>query len=365
MSKKQGILIGGLLITLLAGCSSHETRKQAIKEFDYLESSLAKPISAQGTGEIVVDPTYSVPPLGAKALPTYLGKNVDVRAPSQVLTVLEGTRVEEGTDKVTVTFTTRERNHIAKDEVWTLMLNFLAQYNVSPERLDKIKGELVSNTFVFEQEFGSFWNKTQYRSEEKYKFTLKENNSARSASLSVELLDFVEYTDGDLSKQPLLAYEKQRYETGMINRLLVFAVAERQRQSQVQQIQDNAVPLELGFDDNGLPAWISTESYDKVWSKLPLALTALNFEKESGDKNRGAYTFSFKQPSDDYWREQGVRGFELEKGDYTFQVGESDTGSTIITVFDEDKKPLSVQQVSKMYLSIVDLMQKHMRIETK
>jgi uncharacterized lipoprotein len=102
-----------------------------------------------------------------------------------------------------------------------------------------------------------------------------------------------------------------------------------------------------------------------VWSKLPLALTALNFEKESGDKNRGAYTFSFKQPSDDYWREQGVRGFELEKGDYTFQVGESDTGSTIITVFDEDKKPLSVQQVSKMYLSIVDLMQKHMRIETK
>ncbi|MDO6525159.1 outer membrane protein assembly factor BamC [Motilimonas sp. 1_MG-2023] len=363
MLKKQGIFIGGLLITVLAGCSSFESRKKATDNFDYLDASLAQPISTAGIGEVALDTTYNVPALGKGALPTYLGEQVDVRSPAQVLTVLEGTRTDDTAENTTVIFTAKDRGVAAKDDVWSLLLNFFAQHNVSAKNLDKLKGELVSDTFVFEQEFGSFFNTTDYRSEEQYKFTLKEPSSSRTASLAVELLSFKESVDGDVNTKPLLDAEKKRYEIGMINRLLVFALAENQRKNASLQSQDNRVPLDLGFDDNGLPAWVTKKNFDIVWAKLPLALAELNFEYESSNKNLGAYVMSFKQPSDSYWREKGVRGFELRRGSYTFQLGQSKNGETVITIFGRDKKPLSVQQVSKMYLSIVDLMQKHMRVE--
>nr|WP_251080734.1 outer membrane protein assembly factor BamC [Motilimonas cestriensis] len=330
-----------------------------------MEASLAQPISTVGIGDVAFDPTYNVPPLGKGALPSYLGGKVDVRSPAQVLTVFEGTRTDDTAENVTVIFTARDRGVVAKDDAWALLLNFMAQFNVSAESIDKFKGELVSGTFVFEQEFGSFWNKTRYRSEEQYKFTLQEAASSRAASLSVELLSSKESVNGEVKTKPLLDAEKQRYETGMVNRLLVFALAENQRKNASLQSHDNRVPLDLGFDDNGLPAWVTKKNFDIVWAKLPLALAALNFEYESSNKNLGAYVMSFKQPSDSYWREKGVRGFELRKGSYTFQLGQSKQGDTVITIFGRDKEPLSVQQVSKMYLSIVDLMQKHMRVETK
>ncbi|MFO6422207.1 outer membrane protein assembly factor BamC [Motilimonas sp. KMU-193] len=365
MLNRQKILVGGVLLAILAGCSSPESRKQAVNDFDYLDASLATPLSTEGVGELEQDPTYKIPALGTNASGEYLGKKVDVRSPSQVLPVLQGTYVDESSDKVTVTFTEAIRGGTMKDDVWTLMLNFLAQQNVATVSLDKGRGELVSDYFTFEETFGSFWNKTRFRSKEQYKFYLKESSSSRSASLAVELLDVTESIDGDVNKGPLTVAEKNRYETNMINRLLVFALAEHQRLVGASQSVDNRVPIELGFDANGLPAWVTTVSYDKVWQKLPLALGALNFEEEASNKTLGFYRMSFKQPSESFWKEQGVRRFDLDRGDYIFQLGQSQDGQTLVTIFDKDKKPLSVQQVSSMYLSIADLMQKQMQVEAK
>nr|WP_285229772.1 outer membrane protein assembly factor BamC [Motilimonas eburnea] len=359
------MLIGGVLLAVLAGCSSPESRKQAIKNFDYLEASLATPLSTEGVGELEQDPRYSIPAIGSDAPADYLGKKVDVRSPSQVLPVLQGTYVNESADKVTVTFTEAIRGGSVKDDVWALMLNFLAQQNVATVSLDKTKGELVSDYFIFEETFGSFWNKTRFRSKEQYKFYLNESSSSRSASLAVELLDVSESIDGDLSSGTITPADKNRYETNMINRLLVFALAEHQRAAGNAQTADNRVPIELGFDENGLPAWLTTVEYDTVWQKLPLALSALNFEEKASNKTLGFYRMSFKQPTEKFWKEQGVRPFSLDKGDYLFQLGQSKEGQTVVTIFDKDKKPLSVQQVSSIYLSIADLMQKQMQVEAK
>ncbi len=365
MLNKQKILVGGVLLAMLAGCSSPESRKQAVKSFDYLDASLATPLTTEGVGELAQDPTYKIPAIGSGARADYLGQKVDIRSPSQVLPILQGTYVNESADRVTVTFTEAVRGGTVKDDVWTLMLNFLAQQNVATLSLDKERGEMVSDYFVFDESFGSFWSKTHYRSKEQYKFYLSESASARSASLGVELLDVTESIDGDVNKEALTTAEKNRYETNMINRLLVFALAEHQRLAGAAQTADNRVPIELGFDANGLPAWLTTVEYEKVWNKLPLALAALNFEQEASNKTLGFYRMSFKQPSEKFWKEQGVRRFDLDKGDYLFQLGQSQDGQTLVTIFDKDKKPLSVQQVSSIYLSIADLMQKQMQVENK
>ncbi|WP_303522881.1 outer membrane protein assembly factor BamC, partial [Staphylococcus pasteuri_A] len=77
---------------------------------------------------------------GKGALPTYLGEQVDVRSPAQVLTVLEGTRTDDTAENTTVIFTAKDRGVAAKDDVWSLLLNFFAQHNVSAKNLDKLKG---------------------------------------------------------------------------------------------------------------------------------------------------------------------------------------------------------------------------------
>lgn len=360
MLNKNRVLLSGLFIAILAGCSNHEDRKLANGEFDYLEAELAQPISTQGIGELARSSSYDIPPLGANAPTDYVGQQVDVRSPVQILPVLEGTRVDESAERVTVTFTSIDRSKVVKEDVWALLTGFLSHSGVNVESQDKARGELTSGWFEFEDSYGAFWNKTNYSSKEKYKFLLNGSESSRTASLGIELLSVEETVDGDTTRA-VSAKDKVRYEKSMINRLLVYGLDRKNKATLAVQSQDNRVPLDLGFDDNGQLAWLTDTDYDKVWNKLPIALKKLNFTLIESNKVLGSYEVSYKRPSSDFWAQQRVRKFDLRKGTYTFRVGQNNKGDTVITVLDSNKKHLSKRTMSELYLSIVDLMQQHSR----
>ncbi len=357
MLNKQAILLAGVVTALVSGCSSYETRTQANNGYDYLDYELSTPLVVEGLDAPVYTHAFDIPALNKDTTSLPVGKDVDVRSPVQILPVVEGARVEEDPNKATVWFNAVNTKENMGDHVWTLLLNFLANYDVAPKTLDKSEGLMESEWFTFEQEFGSYWFKKSYKSKERYAFSLKSVSRGKAASLTVELLDADQWYDGDKRTKPLLEHEKRRLSIGMLNRVLVHALAQKQRENALDlEQQSRQIAVELGFDDNQITAWIANAKYEKVWQRLPEVFTLLNFSVQESEHNLGKYVLEYDAPSDDYWEEHGLKPFDLEDGKYSFQLGDLGDGRTSITIFDEKGRPLGATKVSQMYISFAELM---------
>jgi outer membrane protein assembly factor BamC len=80
----------------------------------------------------------------------------------------------------------------------------------------------------------------------------------------------------------------------------------------------------------------------------------MSFKLVDSDKNLGYFLVRFVEQDEEYWQENLLNPITLENGEYFVQLGELVGGDTSITWLDEDKKPLSNQQVTELYLSITD-----------
>ena len=334
----------------VASCARFEERTHAGGEFEYQDAILA---SEYDSGTFTRDEqrsTYQIPELTEQQKEFGLtGIEVDVRPPTQLMAVIEGVSLDINTTHTKVWFNAFKENEKMEQKVWNLILRYLAVNNATSVELDRTALMIKTGPIVNFTDHG----RNEVKEEAQYDLSIQEAEDGRSASLTVDVKKYQQINDGNTVKQILAARTKKSVELGFVNDLLAFSYTN----DEIKQSQSSGykpLPIKLGFDDNYQTAWIVDSTFITVWEKLPELLATMSFEIIQDNKNLGYFLVDFIPQNDNYWTENKLNPITLESGKYFAQLGELSNGQTSVIWLNEDKKPLSDQQVTDLYLSITE-----------
>lgn len=344
-----------VILTLsMAGCIRFDDRAKADGAFEYETSTLLSNFNSGKFSKDEQRSVYDIPALTEEQNALGLmGRAVDIRPPNQLMPVLDGVLLDPSQEQTIIWFNafTEEKN--MEKKVWSLILAYLADKNSPTLFEDSYLQQIRTGKVTREQGYGGALNRNNVLDEASYFLQLGQAADGRSVSLEVDAQSYQQINDNVVIDDILDGRTKRSVEIRFINSLLEFAY--QQQESEALNALDNKpLSIKLGFDDNHQTAWIIDAEFMDVWRKLPRLLQLMSFESVQNDKNLGYFLVKFVPQSTEYWEENNLNPITLEKGEYFVQLGELTGGATSIVWLDADKKPLSNQQISDLYLSITD-----------
>lgn len=342
-----------IITSAVAGCARFDNRTKAEGEFDYQEVTLIKKFDSGNFSKIENRPTFQIPELTDEQTTLGLvGTNVDVRPPSQLMPILDGVLLDRDLTETKVWFNAFKQQRDTEQTVWDLVLEYLAYKNSTPVSSDHVALTVDTGPIITERSYGSISSNT-YHEEADYKLQIAKGTDGRSVSLVVDVQNYEATNDGTEIKNILKGRSKRNVEVRFINELLQFAYSKQQAEA-LQAADNKPLPIKLGFDESNQTAWIIDADFIDVWKKLPSLLNLMSFKPVDSDNNLGYFLVRFVSQDKEYWTERNLNPIDLEEGEYFAQLGDLTGGDTSLTWLDSDKKPLSDQQVTQLYLSITD-----------
>jgi len=351
---KQCQTVSAILVALsLSACARFETRMQANGNFDYQQAELIEPYQ---TGDFTNDEArdqYDIPALTEQQQALGLqGSDVDVRPPVQLLSVIDGVLLDKSnSERTKVWFNAFTQGDDIQVRVWSLIESYLAENNV--DIISQDATHLETGIFAEHNTFGNVLNRNVVTRESSYHISLETQSSGQRAAIIVDALSYAEVNEEKALTLKLAGSTKQDIELRFVNKLLEYAYQVRQSE-QLAAADTQPLAIKLGFDDNHQSAWIVDSEFEETWRKLPDLFTLLNFKLVDHDKNLGYFLLDYIAPNDAYWAENNLNPFTLPRGEYFIQLGEAVDGTTTLVWLDDDKKPLSDEKVTEMYLSITE-----------
>lgn len=347
------LALGLLGLSLVTGCSSDTERKQANRDFDYTQQTLA-PGSLkipQGLQAPDFSSDYRIPPLRQAGQPGLLGSQVDVRPPVQILNLTAGSRGEFSQQAVSLWFSPRSVNQKLDEELWRLLFSFLSERNIPVASLEAGGKRLDTSWFATTPAMETWTEESDdpLMLRQRYRFSLENDPGRHRTGLKLQLLEQEIYRDGEKSAAPLSSLEQRRHAVQLMNQ--VSAYIDKRLRTDSSQGQAGRIPLLLGLDGNGLTAWLADAGFEPTWRRLLAVLPGLGFTVTSNQESLGLIVADYEDPDSHFWQFGQPSGFGLASGSYRLQLG--DLGQqTSITLFNADKKPVEKEVVSKMYLSL-------------
>lgn len=354
ITSKHCLSASAIIVALsLSSCARFDERMQANGSFDYNEAELITPYK---TGDFTNDEarnSFNLPALTEQQIAVGLkGENVDIRPPTQLMPVIDSVIVETTSDdNIKVWFNALNEHDNMQRKVMFLIESYFANKNVNIVNKDDFT--IQTDTFVDETIFGSLLNKNTLVEESSYKLSIDKGQDNHRIGVTVDVLSYQETNEGTKLKLNLVGSTKQDIEMRLVNDLLQYAYQITQAE-QLASADSQPLSIRLGFDDNHQSAWIADNEFLETWTKLPNLFSLLNFEMIDSDKNLGYFLVKYSEPDEEYWAENNLQPFELDDGEYFVQLGEFASGSTSVVWLDKDKKPLTDQQVSDLYISITE-----------
>ncbi|PKG37616.1 outer membrane protein assembly factor BamC [Psychromonas sp. Urea-02u-13] len=344
-----------ILALSLSACVRFDTRMQANGEFEYQDATLVDAYNSGDFSNEEARDSYVIPELTEDQKSVgFTTKDVDVRPPTQLMPVIDGVLLEKTEDGSTkIWFNAFNQKEDMQAKVWQLLESYLATNDVEIINKNTASNQIETGIFSENITFGSYFNENTLLKESSYKLTVEKQQDGHSVSLTVDALSYKEVNEGTELKFNLVGSRKNEIETRFVNDLLAYAYKVKESE-QLEKGDEQPLAIKLGFDDNHQNTWIVESKFIDTWGKLPDLFTLLNFEIIEQDKNLGYFLLKYTKPSDDYWLENNIKPFELAQDEYFIQLGEVTGGTTSILWLDEDKKPLTDQKITEIYLSITD-----------
>ncbi|MQL46861.1 outer membrane protein assembly factor BamC [Photorhabdus khanii] len=317
---------GMSLVVLLAACSGDQSYKRQVNDDDtYLETPPLKALNVPA-GMILPlqNGEYDIPPTASKGL---VGKELDIRPPSQTLALLSGSRAENSVKSSKLLLENTSEN----SNLWSQINHVLLKkgYNVS-QRDDA--GQTLTTDWIE-------WP----RADENVPYQIRYRISVARQSYQIELSVANEgLRQGD---QPIIdPIEVQRYNALMLNELIEGVNQQRERISDNTAAR-NLGPLDVqsGGDTSGLPQMIVRAPYNIVWDRLPAALEKVGMKVGSRSRSTGSIAVTYKGLSASGWKSMGVNEPSISEGDYKLQVGDLNNRSSLQFISDKGK-PLTQSQ---------------------
>lgn len=314
----------------LTGCGvftdeAHHKRNYRANEAVKAPAGLAQPAQ---------DPTYKMDVAQYDNNPE--AKNY--RPPAQVITIAQGTWVEEGDTEARVYFDKNDGIEDLDVFIWDSIKAVLAEKNTAALKEDKASNSIETGWYaIIKPEEGWFWETETEVSQQRFIFTIEEKSHQRTASLTSKLAD---YKSDSVPLTPLL---QQQLEVRALNQVIAeFDYRYRQLEVYMRKKQ-GIISLEMGFDNKGNAALVTEQDYNMVFDRFSGFLERLSFTIVEIDQERGLITADYKKPESSVW--DSIWGEELaelpiEDGQYQILVSRTNDGGTSLTWMDSEGSTL-------------------------
>ncbi|MBU2976796.1 outer membrane protein assembly factor BamC [Alteromonas sp. C1M14] len=353
-------LFSGLTILTLAGCSSQQDYKTASGNYDYLEAS--EQASLKVPGELDkpdFSQEFSLPQVDENVEDEPVGKSLSVQSPALVLPLVSGSHIEEGKKDATVWFDQVDDSQPLATTIWNNIRNYLDENNIGVASFDEANNRLVTEWVAEKQEDESSWYTSWYKWAEEDKieiarrfvFTLDVKPHGRTAALHAQLQDYKTIVNGDSTVTEVDDITERREEVEILNEVIAYydyqlKLHQTKRIAQIRR----GLNIELGFDDQGEPAYVVDAQYDIAWPRLLLVLRKLGFDVKDLDKSTGLLFVNYNGGDDGWWNNFFSSDDELlEEGNYRLKVAAAGSNRTTITFMNDESEPFEPKQVADMY----------------
>jgi len=342
------IFIFSLLSLSLSACSTVDNAKHAIGDFKYGKMTEHKKLVVpKGIEEPKTANDYVIPKNINHNGP--VGQKIDIRAPSLVLPIASGTRVELNSNKAKIWFDKVLENKNLENFIVSGLKNKLEKDGVEIKTIDAKKHLFESGWYRKTQETGFWlWTEQTLVKSMRFQYQLETKPHGRSVALTVNLIDF-EAKDGSKSMDLI---DKQRAEVAMLNAVIGhvdYMYRKNQRENRLMRATQKIVSI--GQSPSGEPAYIVELEKDYLWSNLPSFFEKYGFTIDDLNESKNIYYVTFKQPNNSLWDTlwgDGAPVIELANAKYQFKLKEVE-GKTALVITDEMGKPLSNDILNKVF----------------
>lgn len=305
-------VVGVSLIMLLAACSSDQRYKRQVSGDEaYLDASGLHELKAP-VGMIlpVQDGTYEVQ---AGSMQGAVGKQLDIRPPSQPLALLSGSQTQFSGNSSTVLLENTAQNR----DLWNNVVKAVEQNNFKIANRDDANQTLTTD-FVD-------WNRADEDFQYQGRYQISVKQQSYQLALTVKTLELKQQ-----DKPVTSSAEIQRYNSQMMNAITAnLDKVQQDTQARLDNRRVGEIDVQSGADDTGLPVLIVRESYGVVWDRLPNALTKVGMKVTDSSRPQGTLSVTYKPLNDDAWQTLGAKDPGLTSGDYKLQVGDLDNRSSL------------------------------------
>ncbi len=354
-------LLATAVVLSLGACSSIDNRKKANGDFDYIEESeRVELLIPEGVDEPEFNRTFELPEISEDAPVELVGENLVVASPSLVLPLVSGSRIQEGTQKATISFDQVDDSQALDVTIWNSLINFLEEQGVGIDTFDRDAHRLVTDWMIVEESTGKWysWKSTERSVGQRFEFSVNMEPHGRSGTLDVVLRDYLETVDNNVNDK-IFPDEKRRNEVDILNKVIGYYDYQiRAETARKQRLVLDGLNLELGFNDQGEAAYIVDASYDITWARLLLVLRKLGFNVVDLDRSNGLLFANYNGTDSGWWGNLwgGSDGeLPIEKDRYRFRV-KAAGDRTSITMLSDDNEPLAPESISDMYLTFSEIM---------
>ncbi|WP_371185965.1 outer membrane protein assembly factor BamC [Thalassotalea maritima] len=326
----------------LAACSSSETRHQAKGGFDYVKINSSQQLQVPtGLEAPQNNQLYAIPQLtrtdGA------VGEKIDVRAPSQVLPLAAGSRVDEFDNSAAIWFDKVDDSRDLRQYVVRAITGYLEEKNVGLKRGDEENNVWESDWFQRNEESGAlFWQTIESSESWRFRYSLVTKPHGRSVGLNVELIDYM-LTDQNSTTKQISPLEKERVEIAMVNEIsaqMDYLYRVNNRDDRLGRANMQLVKKTL--TESGEPALLIEYPADDVWSYLPGFFEDNNFTIVDLNEDNRVYEveYTYVEPSiwSKMWADE-ISVLSLANGVYRFKV-ESQGDKSVLRIMDAKNQPI-------------------------
>lgn len=284
-----------------------------------------------------------------------------LRPPQQVLTLAQGTWIEEGDKQSRIFFDKNDGVESLSNAIWEAIEGALKNLNASASSANKGTGVLETGWLsLIQAKDGWFWEDNKVPSEHRFKFTIVQQEHKRTASLLVELVDF---RSDSLELTDLL---KQQLEVRALNEVVGEYDFQYRRLLAEQRQSVGQLAIAFGLNEAGQPALVLSTDYDRAFDKVSTMLEALNFNIEKVNLDESTIAVEYEKPQDSVWNsiwgDEGI-ALPLENGKYTIKISATKEGGSVLTWLDEKDQVLDTQMMQTLQQALLDaLRQKDVKL---
>lgn len=346
----------------LSACSSPGSRERTSGDYKYMEAK-QKSVDLKVPEELdrpKRSNRYDLPNLNSSSSNNVIiGEEISIASPRLVLPLVTGSHVEEGIEGATVMFDQVDDSTSLDKTIWDKVLAYLEQNNIGVESFDREANVLSTDWVISVSELESSWydlSSEYVEQAKKFKLTLDVAPHGRTASLSNEIIDYID-EEGEASLASMDPISKRTNEVEFLNYIIEeydFGVR-LARSERIAKIRDG-FNSELGFNADGDSAVLIDASYNDAWPRLLLVLRKMGFDVIDLDQSSGIMFVTYNGSEDGFWSSLFAKeGLPLKEDNYRLFVQRAGQ-RTSLTFKDNDNVVFNPRQLSDIFPVFKDYM---------
>lgn len=339
-----------LLALVISSCGFIYGEDGLIKsqKYEYINARQSKPLELPPSLSHKDKADYTLlPNIGEQGKKGIIGKSLEQAAPTQLLAVLENTRVDRKSTVPAV---------LIIDDlefIWQTATQFIENHNVRTSIQDQQSRTIISNWLAIEE--GGIWlgldgNVEPEYIRAKYKILIEKGVIKGEHKLTVERIASQVRTDDD--EQWSDKRVSWRESADMMNLLLSYydtrlRIQEARHQQQIMA----GFKVDLGQDAEGNPTLLTFAKEKLVWEKIPKVMRELGFTIIDKDTRQKTYFMEYHPPEEGFFAslfDSKDILLPLEEGSFQITVGESGQQRSI-TIKNAQGTGIETELLVKLY----------------